>query len=238
MTYNIQAGGVALDSVAAVIRGARADVVALQEVDVHWSERSQFVDQADSLASLLGMQARFAPIYTLPGNAAGDPPRQYGVAFLSRLPIASFTNHTLTRHSTLTTTATPEPMPGFLEAIVRVGGTSVRVFSTHLDYRGDPTVRRQQVAETMRILGDDARPIVLCGDFNAVPTAPELTPLRTRLHDAWPDSSGAGFTYPAERPVRRIDYVMLSSHFQVLEARVLDTQASDHRPVLVTLLFR
>lgn len=237
MTYNIQAGGGNLERIAEVIRTSRADIVALQEVDVHWHARSAFADQASALAERLGMQVRFAPIYSVPGDGSGAPVREYGVAVLSRFPVVAFTNHAVTRLSTQTAEAVPAPMPGFLEASIVVHGRRVRVFNTHLDYRGDPSIRRQQVGESMAIIGAEETPVLLFGDLNAGPAAPELQPLRSRLSDAWPDTLGAGFTYPAVNPVRRIDYVMTSRHFRVISAHVPDTKASDHRPVIVDLLF-
>ena len=237
MTYNIQAGAGNLDGTAGAIRAAAPDVVALQEVDVHWSARSQFADEADSLAKLLGMQARFAHIYDLPGEGASSPAREYGVALLSRYPIVAFANHAITRHSTVNEGAAPASMPGFLEASIDVRGTRVRVFNTHLDYRSDPAVRRQQVAETIAIIGTPATPTLLFGDLNAGPDAAELQPLFARLHDSWRSvSTDAGLTYPAVAPVKRIDFVLTSPHFRAVGARVPDTQASDHRPVVVDLV--
>lgn len=66
MSYNIAAGHGNLDRIIEVIRGSGADVVALQEVDVHWSERSGFADQAALLGDALGMEVFYAPIYTFP----------------------------------------------------------------------------------------------------------------------------------------------------------------------------
>jgi endonuclease/exonuclease/phosphatase family metal-dependent hydrolase len=74
------------------------------------------------------------------------------------------------------------------------------------------------------------------GDMNAAPTAPELQPLLQRLHDAWSGSDTPGFTYPAEAPRERIDYVLVSPQFTVRSVRVPDTQASDHRPVVAELV--
>lgn len=238
MTYNIQAGGGNLDSIAEVIRSSGATVVALQEVDVHWDKRSGFADQATELATTLGLQMRFAPIYRLPGADSTSPPREYGVALLSRYPIVAFTNHAITRLSTQGNTSSPTPMPGFLEATIDVRGWRVRVLNTHLDYRGDPSVRGQQVSESLEIIGDSTTPILMFGDLNAVPVAPELQPLFARLRDGWPTTAGTGYTYPAVNPVRRIDYVLASQHFRVIYARVPDTRASDHRPVIMDLVLK
>jgi endonuclease/exonuclease/phosphatase family metal-dependent hydrolase len=205
-------------------------------VDVHWGARSRFADQARWLAERLGMDARFAPIYRLPAADAAGPPREYGVALLSRFPVASFRNDTIMRLSTQDSTRGPAPAPGFLNATVRVGGQEIRVFNTHTDFRPDPAVRRAQVAGMLAIIGTPAMPTLLLGDLNAPPTAPELRPLLERLRDAWPPDSGNGFTYPASAPARRIDYVLASPHFRVVSARVLPDTASDHRGVVVDLV--
>ena len=231
MTFNIAAGNGNLARVAETIRDANVDIAGLQEVDVRWSERSAFVGQADSLARLLGMEVRFAPIYRIENADRTKPPREFGVALLSRHPIVGFTNHSITRHSTVAPNAPPAPMPGLLDATVSVHGTRVRAFVTHLDYRADPAVRRTQVAETLRILERVGEPVLLLGDLNATPDAPELAPLLARVPDSWRPADGAGHSYPAAAPTNRIDYV-LAHGFVVRGARVVGTVASDHRPVV------
>lgn len=233
MTYNIQSGRGDLAGTAAAIRATGAEIVALQEVDVHWADRSAFVDQAAELARTLGMEVRFAPIYHV--VESGKPPREFGVALLSRHRITSFRNDTLTRLSTQEREPAPTRMPGLLDATLDVRGTAVRVFDTHLDYRSDPRVRATQVREMLAYLDASNVPTLVFGDMNATPDAAELRPLRERLQDAWSVGSGAGFTYPAEAPAKRIDYVFASRHFRVRAAVVPATQASDHRPVVVDL---
>lgn len=236
MTYNIAAGGGDLSAVARTIREQAPDVVALQEVDVHWSDRSMFADQVAELSAALGMEARFAPIYRFAGADSTKPPRQYGVALMSRFPITAFRNHPLTRLSTQLPVATPSPFPGFLEVSIDVRGTSVRVFNTHLDYRGDPALRVTQVRETLAVLGDLSGPALLFGDLNATPESMELGPLLTAMHDLWLASAGQGFSYPAKAPAKRIDYVLGTAHFSARSARVVESIASDHRPVVMDLV--
>jgi endonuclease/exonuclease/phosphatase family metal-dependent hydrolase len=236
VTYNIAAGNGNLDGIVSVLRAANADIVALQEVDVHWDARSAFADQAAVLGQQLDMQVRFAPIYHV--NADRAPPREYGVALLSRFPIIAFTNQALTRLSTQPNAGPPAPMPGLLDATIDVRGTRVRVFNTHLDYRADPAVRMRQVSEMLTLLKSSAAPTLVFGDLNATPLASELAPLLAHLEDAWRVSSDEGLTYPATAPVKRIDYVLMSPHFRSTAAHVPVTLASDHRPVVVNLLLR
>jgi endonuclease/exonuclease/phosphatase family metal-dependent hydrolase len=244
-TYNIAAGagagGFDLDATAATLRALDADIIGLEEVDVHWSARSQWRDLATELADQLDMRVFFGPIYSLEPPSAGAPRREFGVAILSRYPILRATNHDITRLSTQVPNPVPEPAPGFPEVLVNANGALIRVYVTHLDYRGDPTVRTMQVADMLRIMAeDDPRPTsqVLVGDFNAPPGASELAPLWEELDDAWAVANGpdGGLTYPANEPVRRIDYIATSRDVRVQSADVVESLASDHRPVVAELL--
>ena len=235
MTYNIRSGNGDLAGTEAAIRAQRPDVVALQEVDVHWATRSGFADEATELGRRLGMQVRFAPIYVIPDSDATKPAREFGVALLSRYSVTAFRNDTITRLSTQAENPVPAPMPGLLDATLDVHGNMIHVLDTHLDYRRDPGVRTTQAREMIAHV-DTTVPTLVFGDMNASPNASELRPLLTLLHDAWPPANGSGFTYPAEAPTERIDYVLTSSHFRVRDASVPVTEASDHRPVVVDLL--
>lgn len=236
MTYNIQYGHEGLDSVIAVIRAEKPDIVGLQELDVHWDQRSNFVNQAELLAKGTGMDFRFARIYQLPNADPSKPPREFGVGILSRHPIVAFTNHIITRLSTQETNPVPAPLPGFLEALVDVAGTRVRVFDVHLDFRRDPSVRAQQVSDMLGYIGESTMPTLLFGDMNAHPDAAELQPLFRKLRDTWPYLQGPGLTGPAKAPTGKIDYVMMSDGFRVRKAYVPAVYASDHFPVVVDLV--
>lgn len=239
-TYNIHAGSgmdevFDLDRQAAALRALRADVIGLQEVDVHWGARSQHHDVARELAERLGMRVSFAPIYSLDPAAAGEPRREFGVAVLSRYPIRAAANHEITRLSTQDPNPVPAPAPGFGEVTLKVRGIPLQVFVTHLDYRADPAVRVAQVADTRRIMTAERQSVpgarqVLLGDFNAVPSAPELAPLWTKLTDAGPPGAG---TYPANAPTRRIDYVAVGKGVRLRGVSIPEEPtASDHRPLL------
>jgi len=242
MSYNMHVGigsdrRLDLQRTASALRDSGADVVALQEVDVHWSSRSDFEDQARVLAEELGMHLFFAPIYSFDPLETGQPRREYGLAVLSRYPILDAENHAITRLSTQSQSPSPQPAPGFPEVVLNVRGVKVHVYNTHLDYRRDPAVRRMQVDDMLAVMAEDEGPKVLMGDLNAPPDAPELTRLQSALSDSWTvaGDGGDGLTYPASDPVKRIDYVLASPDIEVKNARVLDTLTSDHLPVVADL---
>jgi len=238
VSFNIQAGAGHLDSTAAVLGSLKADIIGLQEVDVRWSERSQFRDQATELGEKLKMNVRFAYIYRADNADPKKPAREYGVALLTRFPVESWRNDFLTRLSTQETNAKPARMPGMADMVIDLRGVFVRVFSTHLDYRADPSVRTTQVQEILRYIEASKIPVILTGDLNAPPDAAELQPLFKVLTDSWRAGQGAGLTYPAEKPVKRIDYVLLGGPWNVRRVAVVESTVSDHRPVVVDVLLR
>lgn len=236
-TYNIAAGigsdgQFDLQRTAAAIRESGADIIGLQEVDVHWGSRSDFVDEIEYLTEELNMEAFFAPIYDMNPAQPDQPRRQFGVAVLSKYPILEATNHEIARLSTQDAEPEPKPAPGFPEVLVDVNGVKLWFYVTHLDYRGDPTIRQMQVADMLHVMSQGTNTI-LVGDLNARPEANELQPLFAMFTDAWEVAGGGdGFTFPANAPDRRIDYVLTSPGITAQLANVEQALASDH--LLVT----
>jgi endonuclease/exonuclease/phosphatase family metal-dependent hydrolase len=233
-TFNIH-HGVGLDNVldleriAATVESTGADVVGLQEVDVHFGQRSDFVDQASWLADRLGMYAAFGANLDFDPLTPGAPRRQYGTAILSEHRIRE-TNNTLL----------PRPaggeQRGLLAAQIRVRGLPVRIFNTHLQH--DSQVERlAQVAAIRDVLAGTNESVVVLGDLNATPDSPEIAGLTEDLVDAWVTAGvGAGYTFDAATPHARIDYVMSSGDVVARTAAVVTTaDASDHLPVVVDL---
>jgi endonuclease/exonuclease/phosphatase family metal-dependent hydrolase len=238
LVYNIHAGWDAsgkenLDRVAEVVRTARADVVLLQEVD-RFTTRSGRVDQVARLTSATGLRAAFGKTLDYQGGA-------YGIAILSRWPI--------TRDSLYHLPVSPpqqraggsyEPR-GVLHAVIRSPRGDVHVFNTHLDASADDHYRMQE-ARTATQLAEAAKAsgrVLIGGDLNATPESRVLSLFRSRgWIDPWSvcaRGNAEGRTYPAHDPVRRIDYLLADTRWGCREALVLESDASDHRPLLYVL---
>lgn len=239
-SYNIQhgadhQGNLDLDRTARVIAASGADVVALQEVDKHWSSRSRFVDQAAVLGEKLDMRVRFAPIYSLDPLEEGQPRREYGLAILSRFPITYHKNHLLSRISSQEPEKGVQLLPGFPEAVINLHGQKIHLFNTHLSWL-DPELRMKEVEEMLDVIKEADHPVVLAGDMNALPDSPEMRRLRERLTDTFEAAGeGNGYTYPVPEPLRRIDYIFVSREIRVLDSRVIPLEGSDHFGVLSEL---
>ncbi|MGY2002249.1 endonuclease/exonuclease/phosphatase family protein [Blastococcus sp. SYSU DS1024] len=231
-----------LPRLASLLASVDADVICLQEVDRHFGPRSEEVDQALLLSRALDMQLAWGP--AIDEQRPGDqPPRQYGNALLSRLPILISDVHPLP--------GSGEPRSA-LRTMVELDGGALWVTATHLTTRSAEE-RAAQVTALAGLHTESMDTGVLVGDFNAAPDAPELDALRQRFTDAWRlararDDQGAGWrfwqadaghTHPARSPHRRIDQVWVSPGIAVAGAHVLDADgASDHLPVVVDLEVR
>ncbi|MDX3077472.1 endonuclease/exonuclease/phosphatase family protein [Streptomyces sp. MI02-7b] len=233
MTFNIHHaqgtdGVLDVRRIADVVRESGADVVGLQEVDNHYSGRSDWADQAADLAALLGYHVVFGANIDNAPPAGSDHRIQYGTAILSRYAITESDNTWLYK-------SPGQEQRGLLHAALDVRGRTVHFYCTHLA-ASSQTDRLQQTPQIVDRIGA-TQPAILVGDFNAVPTAPESQPLQSAYTDAWatsPHPRGDGATYPAEAPAERIDDIYTTKKVKPLLTHVVhvDETASDHLPLV------
>lgn len=237
LVYNIHAGKDAesrpnLEGVADLVRTTGADIVLLQEVD-RGTKRSGGVDQLQVLMDRTEYAGAFGRTLDYDGGL-------YGIAALSRggfgyddtvplpvLPVQARAGGSHEPRAVLVTMA-----------YTRLG--RLQALTTHLD-AGKGDEYRQQEADRIRELLLVRRaaglPLMLGGDMNAMPDSAVIKKiLGFGLRDAWTEcGQGDGFTFPAAKPVRRIDYLFLTDPLRCTEARVIETTISDHRPLFVRL---
>ena len=236
LVYNMHAGkdargGDNLERVAALVRQVGADVVLLQEVD-RLTTRSGGVDQPAVLGRLTGYHVAFGRTLDYQGGG-------YGIAVLSRAPIVRDTLVRLPVDPPQERAGGAREPRGALIATIDLPGAALRVVNTHLDASREDRWRLQEIVTVLDIArgasSSDAWATLVGGDFNSTPeSATQSEVRRAGLRDAWDAcGTGAGLTYPADSAVKRIDYLFLTGHAGCTEARVLASDASDHRPLLV-----
>ncbi|WP_462411382.1 endonuclease/exonuclease/phosphatase family protein [Neobacillus sp. Marseille-QA0830] len=231
MSYNIHHaegvdGVLDLERIAKTIKDEGAEIIGLQEVDNHWSERSDFQDQAKWLAERLGMFYVYAANLDNDPLKEGEPRRQYGTAILSKYPILYSENHPLTKIGNT-------EQRGLLEATINVKGNQLHFYNTHLALT---TAERQiQMKEMMEIAGQSEGPKVITGDFNAVPESVEIQPMYEQFQDVFADHPEA-FTYSSANPTKRIDFIFTSADVKTEQKEVINTLASDHLPITAEIV--
>jgi endonuclease/exonuclease/phosphatase family metal-dependent hydrolase len=237
LVYNIHAGKDAagqpnLEEVARLVRSLSADIVLLQEVD-RGTKRSGGVDQLQVLMDRTEFDGLFGRTLDYDGG-------EYGIAALSR---DGFGYEEIVP---LRVTPVQARAGGSYEprgALVTIPHTRLgrwQAITTHLDSSAGDEYRQQEADRLREILRERQAtgiPLMLGGDMNATPDSAVIQKLiGFGLRDAWAEcGQGDGFTFPAAKPIRRIDYLFLTGSLRCTSAQVIETQASDHRPLLVVL---
>ena len=249
-----------LDGIVGQIKSNNADLVFLQEVDIQ-SARSSDIDEGKYLLEAAGLrfsscvitwEKNYVPFpYWPPSKHYGR--MKSGQCVLSRFPIVQSTRHRL---------AQPDTNPwwrnkfylnrAFNHVKVMIAGNEWDVFNVHTE-AFDVVNRVDQAQRLVTLVGalQNKTRVIVAGDFNALP--PEATQkagfvdepeadfsqdttvavLRTMgLPEVLPDP--ATFTFPADGPTRRLDYIYFGTALTKAEAKVLGPPPgpfSDHLPV-------
>ena len=232
MTYNIHHGEgldgkVDLARIAALIKQERADIVALQEVDKGVA-RTARRDLPAELAALTGMTCVFNNNFHYQGG-------EYGNAVLTRFPVKSWNNchYKMIR---------PNEQRGILQLVLDVHGRELVFMNTHIDSRPDDAERWLNVGEIEELEKQyRGHPMIIGGDFNDVPTGRIYRRMSETFHDTWAQvGQGDGFSFPAGKPIKRIDYLWISKDKALVtfKAWIPQSEASDHLPVVAEFELR
>jgi endonuclease/exonuclease/phosphatase family metal-dependent hydrolase len=237
---SVRDGRVDLDRFADAIRRIDADVLALQEVDRD-QPRSHHADLAAVAAAAMGAREyRYAAALAgTPGEswvpATGAEPAgtaTYGVALLSRFPAGAW--------RTIRMRAIPVRVPMRLPAVRRIAMVReeprvavlarldtplgpLTAVATHLAFV--PGWNRLQLRRLAHAVSPEPDPLVLMGDLNLTDGRPTAV---TRYR-----ALGAAATFPADRPQRQLDHVLLrGGAADVSLATAMQLPVSDHRALM------
>lgn len=212
-----------LDAIAALLDRESPDLIALQEADAASSWSGRFCHPC-----YLSDQANYG--YGWQGRHARGLGLAYGTALISRLPLEDPAARTFPA----ALLGTPK---GFVSASFFWPGSPLQVqaVSVHLDALR-PDVRRKQIAALSDEFATTRQPLILMGDFNT-PWGDDLR-LVVEALDLQVYRPQAEHLISFPRTERRLDWILVSRHFDFLEYRSLPDPVSDHRAVVATLKLR
>jgi len=101
-------------------------------------------------------------------------------------------------------------------------------------YARAASTRSDQAVLVQEYIAKSPHPVIVCGDFNDVPTSYAFAKIKGDLNDSF-DRAGRGFgsTYAGKVPGLRIDYVLVDPKFKIISHKVPKLGVSDHNPVIV-----
>jgi len=133
-----------------------------------------------------------------------------------------------------------------VKATIDIDGNQVVFLVTHVTHIYEEETNPERVEQINELIGltDTTLPVIIMGDFNAIPSWPEIqTFLSAGYLDSWAEANTGGLTltWPANDPIQRLDYIFLtngtSSSFVPVSSNIIDTLASDHLPVITEIEF-
>jgi len=216
-----------LEDIARIINEYEPDVVAFQEVDNMTTRTAGFnhgvrKDLVQELAAMTGMHGYFA-------KAMDYAEGGYGEGMLSRHP-AEPSIHPL-----------PIPQGGEPRVLIAItptlpDGRSFTFAGTHLCHEFESN-RMAQVKAIVELVAANDTPMVVAGDFNFTPDDAPYALIANAMHDAAQVAGKATPTWPYHALEQRLDYIFVDKHsrWQVKDVQLINTDASDHLPVLAVL---
>ena len=216
-TYNIRHGhdvGFDWARLAEIIKQSRADIIGIQEVDMH-TDRIAGRDTISGLVNATGLPyALFVPTMDFDGG-------QYGTAILSRYPLASAEYHALDA-------ADFEPRAFGYVTVNTDDGTSLGFLNTHLTHesRKQQAVQFTQLSAWMGEHIDKDSITILTGDFNTENFS-DFSPL---LDIGFSLVNNQEHTHKTFRsPPLAIDNIVYrASRLSPAEQGMIDSDRSDH----------
>ncbi|WP_171016896.1 endonuclease/exonuclease/phosphatase family protein [Pseudalkalibacillus caeni] len=217
-----------LQRIKQVIKNSGADLVGLNEVDRHFSSRSDYQDQLKELANDLDYHWAFSP--SINREKASYPICQYGNVLLSKYPVIDQQSHSINLLNGIA------EKRSLLHAIVQMNNFQLNAFVTHLTMV--PFLHRKQTDFVWKHTSPSLLPSVIFGDWNMMSGSKSWRKMAGSYNDAWAFAGkGNGKTHPSMKPKIRLDYLFVSAHFHIISCEVLKKAAcaSDHLPVVCDL---
>ncbi len=197
------------------LRGERADVVGLIEVDTG-SIRTGMVNQAEHIGTALGHYSIYECKYgTKSMNLHMPIVRKQANAFLAAPRVTGERFHYFDT--------------GIKRLIIELELEQVRIFLVHLSLKFRQ--RQYQMRYLHDLIEHSPKPVILAGDFNTFWGTHEIflfmraTGLRSANLSGLP-------SFPARKPRIELDFVLVSEGIEVTDFRIPDVRLSDHRPIV------
>jgi endonuclease/exonuclease/phosphatase family metal-dependent hydrolase len=221
------------------IKNTNADIVCCQELTVNFKEANPGIDVAAEIAKACNYNYYFHPqtIYGTDGEQV-----QMGNGIFSKFQIVDKDFRYIQK---------AENFPGaedrtYVEVILDINDTKLKVGTVHLSYGTTFAMTEKKLGEADKLyeaVQDNHEKFILTGDMNAKPDSPIIAKLETMFIHADPNTDRPTWTtkpfsyqgFEANTRDWRLDYIFATEDINVIENKILETNYSDHLPILAEI---
>lgn len=215
----------------------KADVICLQELTINF-DRQNNIHTPNFIAEKLGYHVYFQEI-----SFTGKEMKLANAIF-SKYPIIE--SRTAWINQEQGSGNYDDENRAYIEVILDVDGVSLTVGTAHMSYTHafEPSERKlKETDELFRVISNKTDNFILTGDFNATPESKVLHKIEKSVINCGPEYSENTWTtkpfsyngFEANTLEYRLDYIFGSKDINVVSSQVLNTEFSDHLPILVEI---
>lgn len=223
-----------IERVLDVLKKLNADVICLQELTQGYVEQTH-ENTWQYIGHELGFYFRAQEIPIITANSQW----LQGNAIFSRYPIVH--KHAEWLHEAISADDPNDQNRGYLEVTIDAEGKEFTVATTHTSFNSDPD-SDHELDNLKRLAGYHKNNYALTGDLNATPDHPRVDGLLEILNNAGPPFDQNTWTtkpfvlhdFEATTLDWRYDYIFISRDVEVVDASVIETDVSDHLPIMAT----
>lgn len=216
-----------IDKVHEQLKKSNADIIGLQEV-------SQSPDGKNNVGQKIASELGYSYVYkTAMDLRPYGTPLVMGNAVLSKYPIEGSKSYILSKTDSRVA----------VQANIRIKDTILHVLSTHLVHTHQkPSLIQEEQAKTL-IASLPKNHTVVMGDFNATPESNAVIIMEKNFQRPKGDVNSPTWSmYPEGCKVclpqtlnTRLDYFFVTSDIRATNFRVVQSTASDHLPISMTI---
>lgn len=231
------------DNILKLIQEVDAGVVCLQEL-TQTSEANPGRDLPGEIAKL-GYEPTYVVTIDKPLLQTSNQPFRMGNGIFSKLPVQS-SREVFARHEVPGSTGPSNESRAYLEVRLTAEQKQLTVGTAHLSFAPGFSFSAEKQAEAERFkaaIKNNQSNFIFTGDFNALPDSHLIAELDRLFKPAGPPYTQATWTtkpfekdgFKANTLNWRLDYVYTTPDVKVVSAKIIETDYSDHLPILVVV---
>lgn len=225
-----------IENILSTIQEINPDIVCLQEMSIDNAEQSTN-DTVAYIAKGLGYNVTYKEI------PLEDQAMNLANAIFSRFDIVKEKSTWINKPTG--TGQYDDQYRAYVEAELNVDGKPFRVGTVHMSYTHEFVPSDRKLKETSCLVHEikkNETRFVLTGDFNAPPTSPVIKMIEQQLKNVGPDTNQNTWTtepfkyndFEENSLNWRLDYIFASHDVTTLSSEIINTDYSDHLPILAT----